>query len=139
MLEELGIGFVPYSPMNRGFHSGTPDEHTKFDADNDNRSSLPRFTPAAMKANRVLTETLSAFEKARGATAAQVSLAWLLAKKPWIVPIPGTTKMAHLDENLRTADLTLTVEDMQALESAVGKIEIVGERYPAKEQKQVAR
>lgn len=139
VLEALGIGFVPYSPMNRGFLSGTLDEHTKFDADNDNRSSLPRFTPAAMKANRIFTETLIAFGKAHGATAAQVALAWLLAKKPWIVPIPGTTKMGHLDENLRAADLTLTVEDMQALESAVAEIEIVGDRYPAKEQKQVAR
>lgn len=138
-LEELGIGFVPYSPINRGYLSGTLDEHTKFDLTNDNRSGLLRFTPEAMKANMAFVETLNEFGRARGATAVQIALAWLLAKKPWIVPIPGTTKHAHFDENLRAADLTLTAQDVEDLEKAVSKLAIVGERYPVKEQKQVER
>lgn len=136
-LEELGIGFVPYSPINRGYLSGTLDEHTKFDLINDNRSGLPRFTPEAMKANMAFVETLNEFGRASGATAVQIALAWLLAEKPWIVPILGTTKHAHLDENLKAADLTLTAQDVEDLEKAVSKLAIVGERYPVKEQKQV--
>lgn len=137
VLEELGIGFVPYSPLNRGFLGGAINEYTLFDSGNDNRATLPRFTPEAIRANLALVEVLNAFGRTRGATSAQVALAWLMAKKPWIVPIPGTTKLAHLDENLRAADLTLTPDDLRELENAVSKIQIVGDRYPAEQQRQV--
>jgi len=137
VLEELGIGFVPYSPLNRGFLGGTLNEYTKFDSGNDNRATLPRFTPEAMRSNMALVEVLNAFGRTRGATSAQVALAWLLTRKPWIVPIPGTTKMAHLEENLRAANLKLTASDMVELEAAVSKIEIVGARYPSEQEKQV--
>jgi aryl-alcohol dehydrogenase-like predicted oxidoreductase len=137
--EELGIGFVPYSPVNRGFLGGNLNEYTRFDSGNDNRNTLPRFTPEAMRANLAIVEVLNRFGRTRGATSAQVAMAWLLAKKPWIVPIPGTTKLAHLEENLRTADLPLTAEEMSELEGAVSKIEIVGARYPAEQQNQISR
>jgi aryl-alcohol dehydrogenase-like predicted oxidoreductase len=100
--EALGIGFVPYSPVNRGFLGGAINEHTRFDSGNDNRDILPRFTPEAIRANTAIVETLNKFGRTRGITTAQISLAWLLAKKPWIVPIPGTTKLTHLEENLRS-------------------------------------
>jgi hypothetical protein len=137
--EELGIGFVPYSPVNRGFLGGNLNEYTRFDSGNDNRNTLPRFTPVAMRANLAIVEVLNRFGRTRGATSAQVAMAWLLAKKPWIVPIPGTTKLAHLEENLRTADLLLTAEEMSELEGAVSKIEIIGARYPAEQQEQISR
>lgn len=137
VLEELGIGFVPYSPLNRGFLGGAINEYTRFDSGNDNRNTLPRFTPEAIRANLALVEVLNAFGRTRGATSAQIALAWMMARKPWIVPIPGTTKLAHLDENLRVADLVLTADDLRELESAVSKIEIVGDRYPPEQQKQV--
>ncbi len=137
--EELGIGFVPYSPINRGFLGGDLNEYTRFDSGNDNRNTLPRFTPEAMRANLAIVEVLNRFGRTRGATSAQVALAWLLAKKPWIVPIPGTTKLAHLEENLRTPDLALTAAEMSELEEAVSKIEIVGARYPAEQQRQISR
>lgn len=137
VLEELGIGFVPYSPLNRGFLGGAINEYTRFDSGNDNRNTLPRFTPEAIRANLALVEALNAFGRTRGMTSAQVALAWLMAQKPWIVAIPGTTKLAHLEENLRAADLTLTPDDLRELESAVSKIQIVGDRYPPEQQRQV--
>jgi aryl-alcohol dehydrogenase-like predicted oxidoreductase len=139
VLEELGVGFVPYSPLNRGFLGGALNEHTRFDSGNDNRNTLPRFTPEAMRANTAFVEAISRFGRPRGATAAQVSLAWLLAKKPWIVPIPSTTKLARLEENLRSADLTLSLDEVRDLEAAVSKIAIVGDRYPAAQQRQVGQ
>lgn len=136
VLEELGIGFVPYSPLNRGFLGGAINEYTRFDSGNDNRITLPRFTPEAVRANLAVVETLNAFGRTRGATSAQVALAWLMSR-PWIVPIPGTTKLAHMEENLRAAELTLTPDEVRELESAVSKIQIVGDRYPAEQQRQV--
>ncbi|WP_149135072.1 aldo/keto reductase [Cupriavidus campinensis] len=138
-LEELGIGFVPYSPLNRGFLGGAINEYTRFDSGNDNRSILPRFTPQAIRANLALVEVLNEFGRTRGATSAQVALAWLMGQKPWMVPIPGTTKLAHLEENLRAADLTLTPEELRELDSAVARIRIVGDRYPAALQRQISR
>jgi aryl-alcohol dehydrogenase-like predicted oxidoreductase len=135
--EELGIGFVPYSPLCRGYLTGLLNEQTKFYAANDNRAGLPRFTPEAMKANRPLVEVLIDFGHQRGLTPSQVALTWLLAKKPWIVPIPGTTKQAHLHENLATADLRFTAEELNELDSAVSKIKIFGDRYTEVEQKRV--
>jgi len=137
--QELRIGFVPYSPVNRGFLGGALNEYTRFDSGNDNRDTLPRFTPAAMRANLAIVEVLNRFGRSRGATSAQVAMAWLLARKPWIVPIPGTTKLAHLDENLRTADFSLTADEIREVESAVSKINIVGDRYPAEQQRQISR
>ena len=134
---ELGIGFVPYSPVNRGFLGGDLNEYTRFNSGNDNRDTLPRFTPEAMRANLAIVEALNQFGRTRGATSAQVALAWLLGKKPWIVPIPGTTKLAHLEENLRAADLTLGADEIRELESAVTEIKIVGERYPAEQKRQI--
>ncbi|WP_222119460.1 aldo/keto reductase [Pseudomonas oryzihabitans] len=137
VLQELGIGFVPYSPINRGFLGGSITEYTRFDSGNDNRNTLPRFTSEAIRSNLAVVEVLNAFGRTRGLTSAQVALAWMMAKAPWIVPIPGTTKLAHLDENLRVAEVTLTPAEVQELESAVSKIQIVGDRYPASQQKQV--
>lgn len=137
--QELGIGFVPYSPINRGFLGGELNEHTKFNSGNDNREKLPRFTAEAMKANLTLVAVLDQFGGAKGMTSAQVALAWLLAKQPWIVPIPGTTKLAHLEENLKSASFDLTVSEVKELEDAVSKIKIVGDRYPADEQKKISR
>lgn len=137
--QELGIGFVPYSPVNRGFLGGDLNEYTRFDSGNDNRNTLPRFTPEAMRANLAIVEVLNRFGRTRGATSAQVALAWLLAKGPFIVPIPGTTKLAHLEENLRAADLKLSPVEIGEIEDAVAKIEIVGARYPAEQQRQISR
>ena len=137
--EELHIGFVPYSPVNRGFLGGSLNEYTRFDSGNDNRNVLPRFTPAAMRANLAIVEVLNRFGRPRGATSAQVAMAWLLAKKPWIVPIPGTTKLAHLEENLRTPDFSFTTDEMHELEESVAKITIVGDRYPPEEQSRISR
>lgn len=134
---ELGIGFVPYSPINRGFLAGNLNQYTRFDSGNDNRNTLPRFTPEAMQANLAIVEALNRFGRPRGATAAQVALAWLLAKQPWIVPIPGTTKLAHLEENLRAAALRLSAAEVNEIENTVSKIQIVGDRYPAEQQRQV--
>ncbi|WP_400262931.1 aldo/keto reductase [Sphingobacterium sp. SG20118] len=131
VLEELGIGFVPYSPINRGFLGGDFNEHTRFNSGNDNREILPRFTPEALRANLAFVEVLNRFGKTRGMTSAQISLAWLLNQKPWIVPIPGTTKFAHLAENMRSLDFTITPDEWHELESALSKITIIGDRYPA--------
>lgn len=139
VLEELGIGFVPYSPINRGFLGGTINEYTKFDSGNDNRDILPRFTPEAIRANTAIIEELNKFGHERGMTTSQVALAWLLAKKSWIVPIPGTTKLSHLEENLRAADFSLTPKDVDYIENVVSKIKIVGDRYPAVLQNQVGK
>lgn len=127
--EELGIGFVPYSPVGRGFLGGSLNEYTRFYATNDNRSGLPRFQPEAIRANTRLVEVLREFGQTRGMTTAQVALAWLLTKKSWIVPIPGTTKLAHLEEDIRTPQMLLTADDMRLLETEVSKITIVGDRY----------
>jgi len=129
VLEELGIGLVPYSPLGRGFLTGTLDEKTAFVA-GDFRNSLPRFAPEARKANQALVELLGRIGARKQATPAQVALAWLLAQKPWIVPIPGTTKLSRLEENLGAADLELTAGDLRDLETAVKAIEVHGARYP---------
>ncbi len=127
--EELGIGFVPFSPLGRGFLAGKMDETTTF-SDDDNRSTLPRFTPEALKANQPLIRLLEQIGREKGATPAQIALAWLLARKPWIVPIPGTTKLRRLDENLAAAAIELTQKDLQAIEEAVSKVNVQGARYP---------
>lgn len=135
--KELGIGFVPYSPVNRGFLTGAINEYTDFNIGSDNRNILPRFTPEAIRANTRIVEALNRFGRTRGMTIAQVAQAWLLAKEPWIVPITGTTKLAHLEENLRTLDFTLSAADMNEIETEVAKIPIMGDRYPASEQQRV--
>lgn len=139
LLEQLGIGFVPYSPINRGFLSGAINEHTRFNSGNDNRNTLPRFTPEAIRANLAIVELLNVFGQTRGMTSAQVAMAWMMAKHPWIVPIPGTTKLAHLEENLRTADFAPTPAEIQELEANVARVRIIGDRYPPAQQKQVDR
>jgi aryl-alcohol dehydrogenase-like predicted oxidoreductase len=127
--EELGIGFVPYSPLSRGFLSGYLNENTKYNPANDNRPTLPRYQPDAIKANWIMIDTLAAFGNQRGLTAAQVALAWLLAQKPFIVPIPGTTKLAHFQENLSAADFAFTPDELKKLTEDVLKIKLVGDRY----------
>ena len=116
-LEELGIGFVPFSPLGKGFPTGEIDENTAFDS-GDIRGAIPRFEPEALKANLALVDLLRSIAQRKNATPAQIALAWLLAKKPWIVPIPGTTKLARLEENLGAADVELTPADVRALEHA---------------------
>ena len=128
--EELGIGFVPYSPLGRGFLTGSIDEATQF-AGGDNRGSLPRFAPEARRANRPLVTLLEDAGRRKGATPAQVALAWLLAQKPWVVPIPGTTKLARLEENIGAAAIGLTPEDLRRIEDAASRIAVQGDRYPA--------
>ena len=128
-LEELGIGLVPYSPLGRGFLTGKMDENTRF-SNSDFRSGLPRFAPEALKANQSLVNLLNKFAARKKATPAQVALAWLLAQKPWIVPIPGTTKLSRLDENLGAATLVLTPEDLRELDHTSSTIQLQGDRYP---------
>ena len=128
-LEELGIGFVPFSPLGKGFLTGKIDATTTFDS-SDFRSTVPRFTPEARKANQGLVDLLQAIAARRNATPAQAALAWLLAQRPWIVPIPGTTKLHRLEENLGAADVELTQDDLREIESAASKITIQGARYP---------
>jgi aryl-alcohol dehydrogenase-like predicted oxidoreductase len=135
--EELGIGFVPYSPLNRGFLTGSINEYTDFTLGSDNRNILPRFQPEAIRANLKIVEELNRFGRTRGITSAQAALGWLLQKAPWIVPIPGTTKLSHLEENLRTLDYTFSSQEWNELEKAIAAIPIVGDRYPASEQTQV--
>ena len=135
--EELCIGFVPYSPLCRGYLSGLINERTKFIAANDNRATLPRYTPEAIKANWVLIDVLTEFGNHRGYTAAQVALAFLLAQKPWIVPIPGTTKPAHLQENLWSADIEFTPDELKGMTEALSKITVVGDRYTGQSAQQV--
>jgi aryl-alcohol dehydrogenase-like predicted oxidoreductase len=129
LLEELGIGFVPFSPLGRGFLTGKMDENTQFDS-SDFRNSLPRFTVEARKANQALVDLLGQVAQQKGATPAQVALAWLLAQKPWIVPIPGTTKLGRLDENLGAAALDLSAEDLAGIDRAASNIKVQGARYP---------
>lgn len=136
---QLGIGFVPYSPLNRGFLGGGINEYTVFDPHNDNRLTLPRFQPEAIRSNTRIVNALQHFGRTRGMTATQVALGWLLHKAPWIVPIPGTTKLSHLEENLRAASFELPDDDWAALETAVKAIQVVGDRYNAEQQRQVGR
>lgn len=138
-LKELGIGFVPYSPLNRGFLTGMLNEYTKFDAPNDNRADFPRFTPEAMRHNLMIVEILNQFGRSRGITPAQIALAWLMNKADWIVPIPGTTKLAHLEENIRVADIKISEKEWKELETKLSEIEIMGSRYPADQQAQVGK
>ena len=133
-LEELGIGFVPFSPLGKGFLTGKMDDTATFDK-TDIRSSIPRFTPEARKANQALVDLLGEIGTRKSATTAQIALAWLLAKKPWIVPIPGTTKLHRLEENIGAAAIGLTPEDLGQIEDAAAKIKIEGERYPEKLEK----
>ena len=139
LCEELGIGFVPYSPINRGFLGGLINEYTRFDPENDNRQDLPRFQPEAIRANMRIVEVLNAFGRTRGITPAQVALAWLMNKKPWIVAIPGTTKLSHLEENLRAADIIFAAGEMRELEDAVSAIPVVGSRYNALQESKVQK
>jgi aryl-alcohol dehydrogenase-like predicted oxidoreductase len=129
VLEELGIGFVPYSPLGRGFLTGKMNENTTFDS-TDFRNTLPRFTSEARKANQAFVDLLGDIAKRKKATPAQIALSWLLAQKPWIVPIPGTTKLNRLEENLGAAEIELTRDDLSEIESAASQIEVQGARYP---------
>ena len=137
-LEELGIGFVPYSPLGRGFLTGKINEDTTFDS-SDFRNTLPRFTPEARKANQALVDLLGKIAKQKKATPAQIALAWLLAQKPWIVPIPGTTKLHRLEENIGAAAIELTADDLRDIESAASKIKVEGARYPEKLEQMTGR
>ena len=139
LCEELGIGFVPYSPLNRGFLTGAINEYTQFDASNDNRQTLPRFQPDAIRANMRIVEVLNAFGRTRGITPAQVALAWLMNKKPFIVPIPGTTKFSHLEEDLRAADIRFTADEMREIENTVAAIPVVGNRYDALQESKIQK
>lgn len=134
LCEELGIGFVPFSPLGKGFLTGAIDENTKL-GDSDFRSSLPRFTPQALQANQVLIELLSSIATRKKATPAQIALAWLLAQKPWIVPIPGTTKLHRLEENIGAVAVELTPPDLKEIDAAASKITVQGARYPEKLEK----
>ena len=127
-LEELGIGLVPYSPLGKGFLTGRFDEKSL--EPNDFRKSLPRFTPEAIKDNQAFVDLLRAVADRKKATPAQIALAWLLAQKPWIVPIPGTTKQSRLEENAAAADVELTAEDLKEIEAGASKIKVHGDRYP---------
>jgi len=128
-LEELGIGLVPYSPLGKGFLTGKIDENTTFDS-SDFRNIVPRFTPDARKANQTLVDLLGKIAERKTATPAQIALAWLLAQKPWIVPIPGTTKLHRMEENIKAAEIELTPEDLREIDSAASKITVQGDRYP---------
>jgi aryl-alcohol dehydrogenase-like predicted oxidoreductase len=133
-LEELGIGFVPYSPLGKGFLTGAMNESTKFDS-TDFRSTLPRFTPDALKANQALIDLLGRIAQRKKATPAQIALAWLLAQKPWIVPIPGTTKLNRLEENIGAVTVELTIDDLRDINSAAANIKVEGARYPERLEK----
>ena len=137
-LEELGIGFVPFSPLGKGFLTGAISKDTQFDK-NDFRNVVPRFSPENREANQALVDLIGEFAKQKKASPAQIALAWLLAQKPWIVPIPGTTKLHRLEENIGAADVTLTAADVQRLDEATSKLELHGARYPEHLQKLVGR
>jgi len=137
-LEELGIGFVPFSPLGRGFLTGKIDENTTFDS-SDFRNLVPRFTPEARKANQALVDLLSKVAKRKKATPAQIALAWLLAQKPWIVPIPGTTKLQRLEENIGAAAVELTADDLREIDDAASTITVQGARYPESMQRMTGR
>lgn len=138
LLEELGIGFVPFSPLGKGFLTGKLDQNTTF-AKDDFRSTVPRFAPDALKANEVLGELVRSIASEKGATPAQVALAWLLAQRPWIVPIPGTTKLHRLEENLCGADVVLTDDDLTCIAQALADMEVQGKRYNTSYQRLVNR
>ncbi len=137
-LQELGIGFVPFSPLGKGFLTGKIDASTKFDS-TDFRAIVPRFSEENRKANQALVDVITKFAEQKSATPAQIALAWLLAKKPWIVPIPGTTKLSRLEENLGATNIQLSADDVHALEEASSAIRVEGERYPATHQKLIDR
>ena len=137
-IEELGIGLVPYSPLGKGFLTGKMDENATFDS-SDFRSILPRFTPEALKANQALATVLGSIAQRKNATPAQIALAWLLAQKPWIVPIPGTTKLHRLDENIGAVSVELTPDDLRDIEIAAAKITVQGARYPEKLERMTGR
>jgi aryl-alcohol dehydrogenase-like predicted oxidoreductase len=137
-LEELGIGFVPFSPLGRGFLTGKIDESTSFDS-NDFRNTVPRFSPEARKANQALVDLIASMAQRKNATPAQIALAWLLAQKPWIVPIPGTTKLHRLQENVASAAVELTADDLRDIESAASQIKVQGARYSEGAQRMIDR
>jgi aryl-alcohol dehydrogenase-like predicted oxidoreductase len=137
-LQELGIGFVPFSPLGRGFLTGKMNENTAFES-SDLRSTLPRFTPEARKANQALVDLIGEIAKRKRATPAQIALAWLLAQRPWIVPIPGTTKLKRLEENIRAVSIELTSDDLREIETAASKIKLQGARYPEKLEQMTGR
>jgi len=137
-LEELGIGFVPFSPLGRGFLTGKMNENTTFDS-SDLRGTLPRFTPEARKANQALVDLLGQIAERKNATPAQIALAWLLAQKPWIVPIPGTTKLHRLEENIGAASIELTSDDIREIEDAASNIKVQGARYPERLERMTGR
>lgn len=138
MLEELGIGFVPFSPLGKGFLTGAINENTQFDKA-DFRNIVPRFTPENRKANQTLVDALSDFARRKEATPAQIALAWILAQKPWIAPIPGTTKLNRLEENIGAANIDLTAEDLREIDNAASRIDVRGDRYPEHLAKMVGR
>src|SRR5512132_241584 len=137
-LEELGIGFVPFSPLGRGFLTGKMDANTTFES-SDFRANLPRFTPEAMEANQALVDLLGDIAKRTNATAAQIALAWLLAQKPWIVPIPGTTKLHRLEENIGAASIELTLDDLREIDRAASQVTVQGARYPEQLERMTGR
>jgi len=137
-LEELGIGFVPFSPLGKGFLTGKIDENTTFDS-SDFRNIVPRFTPEARKSNPAMVDLIREVAARKKATSAQIAIAWLLAQKPWIVPIPGTTKQARLEENIGAASVELTSDDLREIESAASRIAVEGARYPEQLQRLVGR
>ena len=137
-LEELGIGFVPFSPLGRGFLTGAVSATTEF-SEGDIRAGLPRFTVEARQANQAVVDLVRRVADAKGATPSQVALAWLLAQKPWIAPIPGTRRIERLEENLAAAELTLTAQDLAELHEASAQIQVVGERYPEAMQRMIDR
>ena len=138
VLEELGIGFVPFSPLGRGFLTGKMNENTTFDS-GDFRNTLPRFTPEALKANQALVDLLGNIAERKNATPAQIALAWLLAQKPWIVPIPGTTKLKRLEENIGAVAIELSSQDLREIEETASKIKVLGARYPEHIEKMTGR
>ncbi len=138
VLEELGIGFVPFSPLGKGFLTGAMNKDTELGA-GDFRSTIPRFQPEARAANQALVDGLAAIAAMKGATSAQIALAWVLAQKPWIVPIPGTTKLLRLEENLKAADVVLTADDLKEIENRIGAIPVRGHRYPEAAQAMIDR
>ena len=137
-LEELGIGFVPFSPLGKGFLTGKINANTTFDS-NDFRNTVPRFSPEARKANQALVGLIGKFAEDRNATPAQIALAWVLAQRPWMVPIPGTTKLHRLEENIGAVDVELTPDDLREIDSATSQIDVLGERYSESSQKLVNR
>ncbi len=138
LLEELGIGFVPFSPLGKGFLTGKINDKTEF-ASNDFRNIVPRFTPENRKANQALVNVLSDLAKTKNATPAQLALAWLLAQKPWIVPIPGTTKLTRLEENLGSVKINLSANDLRDIEAAAAGVTVQGARYPQQFQERVGK